>query len=283
MPHYQPAMFPSLCGRAGKHGQLPRETQESGYQRRKHLPESRGCGHGGPAVLHGPLQLLPDAIEPRHDSTGSGVRRCLIRTVLILVPCFRTEPAHRWNLHLACRPRALIATRGNTTIREEPRDPGRERSTIRWLAPAERCWVPPLALVLGVRLPQSESLAHLRTHRPHWPGLRPDDQGSEPHSESPKGEELVRCPVADCSRALSSVWRRRDTSAHERRGPSTCGPVASSHGRDRLDKTSTDQVRVLELKVILGILALRQRAPVRKVSIVSLGLGDNVKSFAAGT
>jgi len=42
----------------------------------------------------------------------------------------------------------------------------------------------------------------------------------------------------------------------------------------------TDQVRVLELKVILGILALQQRAPVRKVSIVSLGLGDNVKSFA---
>jgi len=48
--------------------------------------------------------------------------------------------------------------------------------------------------------------------------------------------------------------------------------VASSHGRDSVGQDMTDQVRVLELKVILGILALQQRAPVQEGLHCLLGL-----------
>jgi len=87
--------------------------------------------------------------------------------------------------------------------RDEGQHDDQERSLETQGASADHSLVGTRRTLLGattrigawVRLPQSESLAHLRTHRPHWPGLQLDDQGSEPHSESPQGEELVRCPV----------------------------------------------------------------------------------------
>jgi len=61
----------------------------------------------------------------------------------------------------------------------------------------------------------------------------------------------------------------------------TFGPTRSTIIDTTTSRRSVKLTRVIELKVILGIFALRARTVQGRSLIVSLGLGDNVKSSLA--